>query len=182
MLENRAFIFRLVSVAAVIMVSLATLCAQPKSIGANFSVTGLAACYEHYQGKGDSFVELTLKAEMSEMVPGRTDVPGVSCSFTWNIELMEWLSVNGNRLTLFAGPGVIAGLGHDFKGPYGFFGGLKGRVGVECAFERKITISAFVSPVIGSHFELNGEGLLMKLYKNGVIYGLMPEISIKYRF
>lgn len=156
--------------------------AQPKSAGASFSYTGLGLCYEHEFPENSSFVELALKCEMSQFISGRTDCPGLSVGLTWNTTIKEWASCEGNTLRFFAGPGVIVGYGTDHKRIYGAFCGLKGRVGGECEFARNALISISISPIIGTHIVMSQGVLTMNIYRNGLIYGLVPEIGIRYRF
>lgn len=172
----------LVVVVSAFIMSHTVISAQPKSFGATFSFTGLALSYEHDLSNTDSFIEASFKAETSEVFLYRTGVPGLSGSVTWNIPLKEWESDEGNRVTFFAGPGLTVGCGNDYNLPYGAFFGLKGRIGVECNFVRNIVISASVSPIIGSHIVFYSDHLTMRYYKNGLLYSLIPEIGIKYRF
>ena len=165
-----------------LIVSYTALNAQPKSVGATFSFTGIAFSYEHeLNGKG-SFIEASVKAETSEVFLYRTNLPGVSGSITWNFPIKEWQSDEGNKLTFFAGPGLTAGCGKDYNLPHGVFFGMKGRIGVECNFARNVVISASFSPVIGSHIVFYSDHLTMRSYKNGLIYSVIPDFGIKYRF
>lgn len=155
--------------------------AQPKSLGTSYSFSGMALSYEHYL-TNDSFAEISLKGETGEMFMGRTEIPGVSASFTWNMKIYDWTSRNGNTVSIFAGPGLTAGWGEDLKKPSGGFIGLKGRVGGECSFNRKVIISVSVSPVIGTHAVLLEDSIRMTYYRNGLLGAVIPEIGIKYRF
>jgi len=156
--------------------------AQSKSLGAVFSFTGLALEYEHYFGTDNSFIGVSLKAEMPETFIGRKEFPGVSSSFVWNISIKEWPSSEGNTIRFFAGPGISIGYVPDFKSGYGVFIGLKGRVGLECDFIRDATISLSMSPVVGSHVIFDGNSSSMKFYRNGLLYTIVPEVGIKHRF
>ena len=148
---------------------------------ASYSFSGMALSYEHYL-TNDSFAEISLKGETGEMFMGRTEIPGVSASFTWNMKIYDWTSRNGNTVSIFAGPGLTAGWGEDLKKPSGGFIGLKGRVGGECSFNRKVIISVSVSPVIGTHAVLLEDSIRMTYYRNGLLGAVIPEIGIKYRF
>ena len=155
--------------------------AQPKSMGTSYSFSGISLSYEHYL-TADSFAEISLKGEMGEMFMGRTEIPGVSASFIWNMKIYDWTSRNGNTVSIFAGPGLTAGWGEDLRKQSGGFIGLKGRVGGECSFNRKVIISVSVSPVIGSHAVLLEDSIRMTYYRNGLLGAVIPEIGIKYRF
>ncbi len=156
--------------------------AHPKSVGATFSFTGPGLVYEHAFENYDSFIEISLKAESSEYVLDRKRYPGLSAGMTWNMIIRRWTSCEGNTLCLFAGPGIIGGYGNDYRSDKGVFFGLKGRVGIECAYMRNVLLSVAVSPVIGSHITSHQGDLSMKYYINGVVWALTPEIGIKYRF
>ena len=127
-------------------------------------------------------MEMALAADVSEAFLYRTTYPGVSLSVTWNQIFSSWELKDGTKMSLFAGPGIAAGYGKDYKTGHGYFFGLKGRAGVECQFERRITISACISPILGMHVIPHSEYLSLKYYRNGLLYSLVPEIGIKYRF
>lgn len=155
--------------------------AQSKSLGSLWSFSGIGISYEH-RTDNDTFAEISLKAEMGEVYFGRANIPGCSAAFTWNIVFKSWQSKNGNRIDLFGGPGAIAGWANDYFEDTGVFFGMKGRIGVECTFSRKITISACLSPIIGSHAMLLDESVKMHFYRYGLMNALFPEIGIRYSF
>lgn len=167
---------------AVLLSALLSSYAQPRTIGATFSFTGLSVAYEHSLEDRDAFLEFAIKSEQAEYYVRRSGHPGISASFTLNSILKQWKSSEGNTINLYAGPGLITGYCADYKTDIGPFFGLKGRVGVECCFERNATISISSSPILGAHLLSNLEGFTMKYYKNGLIYSLVPEIGIRYRF
>ena len=136
MCKRNGFILGLLAATFFLTMSSSVSYARPKSLGATFSFTGFALSYEHELERYNSFIEASLKAETAELFLYRADLPGVSGTVTWNIKVKEWLSAEGNRLTFFAGPGIIAGYGYDYKMPQGVFFGLKGRIGIECSFYR----------------------------------------------
>lgn len=156
--------------------------AQPKALGGTLSFTGLALCYEHQLPNKDSFVSLELKAEGCEFTTRRSSYPGVSASALWNSVIKTWKSSEGNAISLFAGPGICLGYCQDYNISYGYLVGLKGRFGVECSFERNIILSAALSPIIGAHLTPDGVNWTLKYYRNGLQYGLIPEVGVKYRF
>ena len=157
--------------------------AQPKSLGAVFSFTGVAISMETpLKQNTNVFLELNLKAECNEFYASRTEYPGVSASASLNYILKQWRSNDNNQVCLFAGPGLILGYGADYKLPDGILFGLKGIVGLQCNFKRNVTVSTTIAPVIGSHSVFKNEAVEMKYYRIGLQYGLIPEIGIKYRF
>lgn len=155
--------------------------AQPKSFGTSFSFNGIGVSYEH-NVNDDTFMEFAVKARTGEAFMNREPYPGLSVSFTWNMILKTWDSRNGERIDLFAGPGLAAGWSKDFMKERGFNIGLVGRVGVQCCFTRNVEISACVAPVLGMHMVLLKESIRMEYYRYGLLNIIMPEIGIRYRF
>ena len=155
--------------------------AQPKTVGATFSLNGFAASYEHYIDS-ESFIDLGLKAECGDMFFGLSSYPGASVSLVWNMIFARKQSCNGNEIRMFAGPGMLIGWSNDYLRPPGFIFGLKGRVGAECEFDRKITISASLCPVIGTHMQIFEDYIDMRYYRSGLISAVLPVIGIKYTF
>ena len=180
MSDKKGFIRKACAVISVALLTASVSYAQPKAAGATFSFKGISLSYEHCMN--DSFLEASLKAETAETFLYRSECPGISGSLTWNFRIREWISSEGNTITVFAGPGLIAGYGPDFKRQSGLFYGLKGRAGIECDFERNVVISLAVSPIIGSHIVFHTDHISMNPYLNGLIYSVLPEIGIKYRF
>ena len=155
--------------------------ARHKSAGATFSFNGFSLAYEQFVDKG-SFIEIGLKAECLDLFFGQSLYPGISSSFTWNMVIKEKISRNGNLIRFFAGPGVSLGWGPDYMRSHGLSFGLKGRVGAECEFERNITISVSLAPIIGAHLQFVDNYLNMRYSRSGIIAAALPEIGIRYRF
>lgn len=156
-------------------------CAQSKSIGCTFCFAGMGLVYEH-QTDTDNFAEIQLRAETYSMFRYGHLVPGISASFTWNTVFARAEVRNGNVISFFAGPGIAAGFAEEFKPGHGMFFGLKGRIGGECTFPRRVTISMAVAPVLGAHINtIEGMAALLP-YRLGLAYCLMPEVGIKYAF
>lgn len=155
--------------------------AQKHCLGTSYGYSGLGVYYEHDNGDG-SFIDVSLRAETSEMFSGRVTVPGVSASFTWNFALYTVESGCGNKMIFFAGPGLATGICRDYKTHTGIFFGLKGRAGVCCRYRRNVSISICIAPVIGPHVTFMEEETEMKYFKDGLMRTVMPEIGIGYRF
>ena len=156
--------------------------AQSKALGVSFSFTGISVSYEMYSRHSESFVDMEIKAENCEFYAGRSRHPGISASASWNYILKDYKSSDIASVQLFAGPGLTIGYCSDYKASDGFLFGLKGRVGAQFSFDRKVIISASLAPVIGSHIIIDNDSVKMKYYRNGLQYALLPEIGIKYRF
>ncbi len=155
--------------------------AQPKAVGATFSYAGIGLVYEHTTDSG-SFIDANLRMETTSVYNYLRKDPGISASFTWNMVFAELESREGNKIRFFAGPGAAVGFAPDLKAGHGLVVGLKGRIGGECTFKRKINVSLSISPVIGLHMTAKNGMTNMLLYKNGLMYSIMPEVGIKYAF
>lgn len=155
--------------------------AQPRSIGTSYSISGIGLEYEHDLNR-DCFINADIRAEMLAFFMNRNDSPGISASFSCNFTLKEWNSRNDNAIRIFAGPGVTAGLTHEFRKDNGIFFGLKGRVGAECRFDRNVAVSICLNPILGSHLTIVDEHIEMRYYKAGLINAILPEIGIRYTF
>lgn len=155
--------------------------AQPRSIGTSYSFSGIEVEYEHNLNK-ECFINTGIRAEMLANFMNKNDLPGISASVSCNFIIKEWASKNDNVISIFAGPGVALGVTHDFRKDIGFFLGMKGRVGAECSFDRNVSVSICLNPILGSHFTIADEHVVMKYYKNGLINAILPEIGIKYIF
>ncbi len=155
--------------------------AQRKSVGSSFSYAGIGLLYEH-ELDDKSFAEIQLRAETSALYADRRNGTGFTASFSWNMVFSEKQVRNGNRIVFFAGPGIMAGITGDVKNGNGLMIGLKGRVGGECTFRRKVAVSLSVSPVIGLHMGAREGMINMLLYRTGLLYTIMPEVGLKYAF
>lgn len=165
----------------VVLMAMAHAVAQPKSVGTTYSLSGIGIMYEHNLN-GDCFIETDIRAEMGEVFRNATDIPGISASFSCNFVFKEWKSTNGSALCAFAGPGISAGIVNDLHKDRGYFFGIKGRVGLEGIFDRRVSISVSLNPIIGSHLIVREEYLEMAYYRNGLLNAILPEIGIKFLF
>lgn len=158
-----------------------SLSAQPKAITSIWSFNGIGVGYEHYINE-DCFLQADAEVDMSDLLIGRSHTVGASASFSYNIIFKTKVNRYGTRLNYFAGPGAKAGWGMDYKSAPGLFFGIKGRLGIEAIFERSISISACLSPTLGLHVSEHKGDMVMRLYRNGLRYFILPEIGIKYTF
>lgn len=157
------------------------LTAQPKAIASLWSICGIGLGYEHATSE-DVFIQLDLKTETSEMFLNRRLSLEATASFTWNKIFARRRSAYGTQIRFFAGPGIAGGLAKDMKAEKGIIFGLKGRIGTELLFKRKIGLSMSLAPVIGMHISAKEGYANLRLYRNGLLYGAIPEISLKYSF
>lgn len=152
---------------------------QPKSAGVSFCHSGAGLTYEYFTS-AETFVQLQLRTDSIEAGVRTDDEPCFAASATWNIICGELTSRNGNKVRLLAGPGVIMGITDDYMAKRGPFAGLAGRFGGECAFDRGITLSVTVTPMLGMHLSRVEDYISMRMFRKGITYAVMPEIGIKY--
>lgn len=155
--------------------------AQSKAVTSSWSYNGIGIGYEQRIDE-KKFIQVDLRSELAELFYDRTAPIGVSASFTWNIIFAQHPSRHGNKIIYFAGPGASAGWAKDTGSASGLFFGLKGRIGAECVFERGIALSVSAAPVLGMHASAKKNAVNMRLYRNGLTYGMLPEVGIKYLF
>lgn len=172
---------KILSVLLYAFLNLYVLNAQIQSIGTAYSYNGVGILYE-LNRNDDCFMEINLQAELGEVLMDRTDIPGISASFTRNYILRTWKSDEGNNIRLYAGIGAIAGYANDFKRKAGPFFGIKGKAGIDCHFPRRVRISLALSPIIGCHLTYGTKYQKMEYYRNGLLNSFMPEIGICYMF
>jgi hypothetical protein len=161
--------------------SVHTASAQMKTLGTSWSLSGIGVFYEKHSS-AQTFIHISVQAEMGEMFRGTTPYSGLSAAFTWNHIFAQVESRNGTPVQFYAGPGIAAGASKDFDGPRGLFFGLKGRLGVQCLYKRKVNISVAVAPVIGIQLAKIDENFVTRAYRNGLLHTIVPEIGISYRF
>ena len=172
----------LTQVILALMLSAGNIKAQPKAISSIWSLSGIGLGYEHNIDK-DSFVQIDLKANTAELFRSRSYEPGGSLSFTWNMIFKSYQSRYGNTINLYAGPGALIGWSDDYEAPVGGTFGIKGRFGIECIYLRHVSISASISPALAMHLSMDKDKELnMRTFRNGLTYGFLPEIGIKYCF
>lgn len=155
--------------------------AQDNSLGMSCSFSRISLCYER-SIRPDTFIDLSLSAETGEILTARTDVPGISASFTWNTIFACRQLNDTDRIDFFAGPGVHLGWSQDFRKSTGVNFGLKGSLGIRFRFARQAEISLSVSPVIGTHMTFMKGSMKMEYYRYGLLATMMPEAGIRYRF
>ena len=169
----------LIALLSLVMLDIAD--AQPRSLGATFSYGGWGIAYEHAMKEGD-MLEICLRSELSDHFTDMTRNPGVSVSFTYGITLKEWTSSSGIPMTLNAGPGAYIAWTEDFRQGTGSAFGLKGKICMEGCFERKVILTIGIAPVLGLHTRIMDDHISLTLFRNGLLFAIMPEIGLRYRF
>ena len=166
---------------ALLHFSAAGLHAQPKAVSSSWSFSGIGLGYEHMVNDS-GFVQIDLKTDTVDLFNERHWTPGGTLSFTWNMIFKNIVSPYGTNVNFYAGPGAVLGWSDDSKAPAGAIFGIKGRVGAELTFRRDVSISVSTSPSLAMHLSADDGEYNMRTYRNGLVYGLIPEIGIKYCF
>ena len=172
---------KIILIIAGLCFSLGIMNAQSKALGLSFSVTSLGLAYEHFV-ESNNFVIIDLAIDTDDYMWSRSDHLGANMSLVWNIVFAERLSKYGNKVSFYAGPGIMAGYVTDLNNMPGATFGMKGRIGMECCFKRSIVLSASLSPILGCHITSKNDEIKMRIYKSGLLQTIVPEIGIKYAF
>ena len=157
------------------------LAAGPRTAGAVFSFCRSGIEYGHTVNDR-IFWNIGFGVEYGSTIFYKNQMnPGVSLDFGYNYVLKHWESESGEG-TFHAGPGVKAGYMTDRKGQAGMTLGLMGCVGLDFRFHLPVTLSVSVKPVLGLHLRNDDGNFSLGLYRNGLIFGLLPEVGVKYSF
>ncbi|MDD6252716.1 MAG: hypothetical protein ACI3ZO_10590 [Candidatus Cryptobacteroides sp.] len=139
--------------------------AQPKAIGGRLGY-GVEASYQHYLGD-PNFLEINAG------IWGLSDI-GFKATGIYNFVFAQPKWSPRGSWAWYAGPGVTLGTAayNDKTGK--FFFGIVGQIGLEYEFWFPLQLSADLRPTFGfcdSEF-----------YKDGISYGFIPTISVRYAF
>ena len=139
--------------------------AQPKAIGGRLGY-GLEASYQHYLGDPNFL-------EVNAGIWGLNNI-GFKATALYNFVFAQPNWSPRGSWAWYAGPGLTAGTTtyNDKNGK--FFFGVVGQIGVEYEFWFPLQLSADLRPTIGF---CDGE-----FYKDGISYGFIPTISVRYAF
>lgn len=139
--------------------------AQPKAVGGRLGY-GLEASYQHFLGN-PNFLEVNLGLDL---LGGE---PGFRATGTYNFTFAQPNWTPRGNWAWYAGPGATLGTTH-YNDDNNFFFGLVGQVGLEYTFWFPLQLSADLRPTIGI---CDGE-----FWTNGITYGFIPTISVRYSF
>ncbi len=129
---------------------------------------------------GDAFWDIFIGADYGGSVLGQEGRPGAAATFSYNFILRSWRHSGGSSF-LYAGPGVALGYVHDKGQPYGLMGGISGILGYEYEFAVPVSVGIGIRPTFGVHMGSSGGGMLMDIYRNGLVWALSPQVSLRYR-
>lgn len=181
-------LYRTICLTVCMFVFCGSINAQKNTVGTLWGLSEIGISYGRVI-KENTFLLTGIHLETGEAFAGRTKMPGAAASFTWNTIFARKESGNGNEIRFFAGPGAAVGYCKDIRlqksehGLLGAYFGLKGRLGMEIIYDRKININICVAPVLGLHIARDMSGnLLARYYRYGLLQTIMPEIGICYRF
>lgn len=154
----------LIIIAAVLGFAVAA-SAQPKAIGGRLGYC-IEASYQHYLGD-PNFLEINAG------IWGLSDI-GFKATGIYNFVFAQPAWSPRGFWSWYAGPGVTFGTTAYNEKNGKFFFGLVGQIGLEYEFWFPLQLSADLRPTFGfcdSEF-----------YKDGISYGFIPTISIRYAF
>lgn len=140
----------------------ATVSAQPRAIGGRLGY-GLEASYQHTLG-GENFLEADL---------GLFGYDSINAAASYNFMIVQPQWTTRGEWGIYAGPGVYLGgytTGH-------FRMGVLANVGLEYTFWFPLQLSADLRPQFGFY---TGKG--DTAYDIEGVFGLVPTISVRYRF
>ena len=157
---------------AVLLGAAAVASAQPKAIGLRLGYPANEVSYEHYLG-GPNFLE----AEIGVRDFGQ----GYSVTGIYNFVFAEPQWTSRGEWAWYAGPGLTAGYvgfkvtdaDNNTHKEYHFLAGLVAQVGLEYTFWFPLQLSVDLRPVIGY---CDG------FYREGALFGMVPQLSVRYHF
>ena len=160
----------LIAIIAFLAISVATVEAQPRAIGARVGY-GVEASYQHSIGNNMVSVDFGLPA-----------FPGIEAAATydWIFPITSW--TEAGEWNWYAGVGAGGGynwahpLVIGYSIPYGFVG-LAGRIGVEYNFTFPLQLSLDWRPLFGPAFASGAVA-----FNTGSLYAGAFALGVRYRF
>ncbi len=146
--------------------------------GADFSLNRSGLSYGRFVSD-DAFWNVSAGVDYGSMVLRQNRDPGVSATFGYNFILKGWRHGGGSSF-LYAGPGVTLGYVRDKGQSHGLMGGISGILGYEYRFRVPVSFGVCLVPTVGVHMSESGGGMLMDVYRNGLIWSASPQVSVKY--
>lgn len=161
-------------------------CAQGtrSEIGAVYSFKEVGLSYVCGNADGNPWQMFRLVADLSDIVKGETDVPGVRLVYNIGYPVKTWRSINNTVLDLIAGPGAVIGLVNDHGAEhFSAIAGISGMIGMYFHFTSLFVIGIGFNAELGICMSgKNTQNTDISYWKNGIRQAIMPEISIGYRF
>lgn len=177
-----------VKVSRIIAVSVGLICclcafSQEKSAGIFNSPKGFGITFSA-DTPNYGFNSFNLYADLTGVLSGKYSTPGVRFDYYRGI-IIKALTTESFDCRLYAGPGVSTGFVRDYGSDnYGMLIALNGTFGAKFVFPRRIAIDLGVTADLGLHIrgEERGQTTNLKLYRNGLIRILYPQIKLEYCF
>jgi len=161
------------------------------SLGLFNSPCGFGVSYviiDQSKNEGKTF---SLVADMYGIYSGLNKTPGIYFSYIDSKIYKDY-----GKIGLFYGIGCAAGYVRDLEANaipwqraplynnYGVMGGVAVNWGAHFTFDHNIYLDLGLQAIGGLHFRANedGEGIIISLYKNGLLQAICPVLKIQYRF
>lgn len=183
----------------IILASMASLHAQPKSMGIRIGATAFEASYLH-EFTSTQFLEGNFGVDFGYNAKGQ---PGIRATGIYNFVWARPAWTASGTWSLYAGPGATIGFVNDIV-PYeiggnitgftdnGFMLGATVQVGIEYSFDFPLSLALDIRPCFGLHINdgyitdpiTNTRpyyGRKIGFYDNGLL-GFVPSVSVRYRF
>lgn len=147
---------------------------SPKYVGISYSLTNKNSQVSN---------NLSLNLDLMNVLKGESDHPGLRLCYNQTRPFENWDTKSGTIISFYAGPGASVGYVMDYDEDFGWFIALSGTCGFDFKFIKPINIRIGIMGEFGIQCVNQGENnTKIKLYKNGIIRSVIPEISISYRF
>ena len=132
--------------------------------------------------RGQSTSRFEICADLYKVIDGTFSSPGYRAGYQISFPLICKDLSESCTFRFEAGPGMTAGFVRDGDKDRGLLGGVSGIAVIDLIFN-KLTISCSATAILGFHLNYhNSEFGTLELYRNGLKYAGIPEITIKYRF
>lgn len=153
-----------------------------KAAGAEFAFTGIGISLQKYTLSRSAFHDITIAADLQDVLTGQSRLPGVRISYTMDYVLAT-ASTDTFTLRWFAGPGFTAGYVRDMKSGFGIMAGICGNAGAEFSFRVPVCISISFTPCLATHISYGSGIPNLDLYRSGIILqSISPKLGIRYEF
>lgn len=147
------------------------------SVGGIQSPKGVGFCADFGHGP-EAFSSLALTADLIDILDGTASTPGVKLTYHHNLVVKAW---DGDKYTLYAGPGVTAGRVRDLRNHLGLMAGLSGDAGLRVQCLHSIAVSLEWQADFALQFK-NRYKPDLSLYRAGFSRSYYPYLRIQYCF
>lgn len=153
-----------------------------KAAGAEFAFTGIGLSIQKYTRSLSSFHDISIAADLQDVLTGQSRIPGVRLSYTMDY-VLGTARTDTFTLRWFAGPGFTAGYVRDMRKGFGIMAGICGSAGAEFSFSVPVCISISFTPSLATHISYRSEIPNLDLYRSGILLqSISPKLGIRYEF